>query len=541
MQRTMLCKARALLVIRRFVSSLAAPAFLTSAQPRTSPSRLSHRNSRQWRSFQTSAVKNASGEVKSKSVYQCKECGETHLQYTGRCSSCKAWNSIQRVTVNEGGGGGGGGGAQAALAVAAGIDTRKTNASYFQPKVSGQAAAARSARTGAWVQGGDRPERLSSIGTQNFASQWRLPLHGPGGAEVAHVLGGGVVPGSMVLIGGDPGVGKSTLLLQVAGMLSQPDVPGQDQAAADAPSSDAEDDEILGGVLYVSGEESKEQVGSRAARMGLKARSDIALYSATRMEDILRAIVTMRPIAAIVDSIQTVYLDGVTGSAGSVSQVRECATALLHVAKRERVPIFLVGHVTKTGDIAGPRVLEHIVDTVLYMEGERHQNFRLLRGIKNRYGATDEVGVFQMDDQGLHAVPNPSALFLSDRMNTPGVSAAVTVTMEGTRPLLAEIQALCSPARIGGEGGGNQGPAGRYPNGVNRDRFSLLTAVLQKHAKLRLYTVDIHTNVVGGLAVKEPASDLAIAVAIASSYYESPVPPTIAVIGEIGLGGEIRP
>eukprot|EP00884_Botryococcus_braunii_P007732 jgi/Botrbrau1/16960/Bobra.49_2s0023.1 len=370
------------------------------------------------------------------------------------------------------------------------------------------------------------------------------------GAELARVLGGGVVPGSLTLVGGDPGVGKSTLLLQVSAMLADVRLPtaraGQGEEPSQAgpegqgreepvPHRDEDDPEVPSPpVLYVSAEESVDQVSSRAERMGLGQAEAIYLFNATRVDDILREIIRMRPRAVVVDSIQTVYLDDVAGSAGSVTQVRECATALLHVAKREGVPIFLVGHVTKAGDIAGPRVLEHIVDCVLYMEGERGQTFRLLRGIKNRYGPTDEVGVFQMGEAGLQAVLNPSAVFLEDREAAPNVSAAVTVMVEGTRPLLLEVQALCSRVNYG------QGPPLRIPTGVNRNRLALIIAVLTKHLRLRMFRVDVHTNVVGGLLMQEPATDLALAVAIVSSYFDKPTPRDIVVFGEIGLGGELR-
>lgn len=266
------------------------------------------------------------------------------------------------------------------------------------------------------------------------------------------------------------------------------------------------------------------------------ANESIFVYSATRLDSILDEIIRLQPAAVIVDSIQTVYLDEVSSSAGSVTQVRECATALLQVAKRERVPVFLVGHVTKSGDLAGPRVLEHIVDTVVYMEGGRQQPVRLVRCIKNRYGNTDEVGVFEMHDDGMQVVANPSALFLSDRDLSPTVSSAVAVVLEGTRPLLMEVQALCSPVPpASGQ------PPMRVPSGVNRQRLALLLAVLGKHTEMKPYSVDVHMNVTGGLEMNEPATDLAVACAIASSYFEQPIGRDIALIGEVGLGGELRP
>ncbi|KAK9902071.1 hypothetical protein WJX75_003182 [Coccomyxa subellipsoidea] len=439
----------------------------------------------------------------------------------------RGWNTLEKAEVfretTKSSGGGGGGAVAAKVAAAA--------QSSGERSISAAPTTSRP-RTG-WVTSvSQRPQRLSEVGKNGYGSQWRIPLRGANGAELARVLGGGVVPGSLTLVGGDPGVGKSTLLLQVAAML------GPEPAIGALEDQDADEEgppEPGEAVLYVSAEESVEQVGSRAERMGLRGAKHLFLYSATRLVDVLQEIVAMQPRAVIIDSIQTVYLDDVTGSAGSVSQVRECTTALLHVAKRQGVPVFLVGHVTKAGDIAGPRVLEHIVDTVVYMEGDRHQAFRLVRGIKNRYGPTDEVGVFQMEISGLQAVANPSALFLSDRQMARNASSAVTVAMEGTRPLLMEVQALTSPVHQG------QGPPLRMPNGIHRNRLSLIMAVLSKHARLRLHSVDCHTNVVGGLTLTEPATDLAVALAVASSYFERPIPQDIAIIGEIGLGGELRP
>lgn len=261
------------------------------------------------------------------------------------------------------------------------------------------------------------------------------------------------------------------------------------------------------------------------------------LCSATRLELILDAILRLRPRALIVDSIQTVYLGDLPSAAGSVVQVRECAAALLQVAKRERIPVFLVGHVTKSGDIAGPRVLEHVVDVVLYIEGGRQHAVRTVRCEKNRYGATDEVGVFAMEERGLRAVPNPSAVFLSGRDNPAvAVSSAVTVVMEGSRPLLMEVQALCSPIFPP-----STAPPLRSPTGIRKERLYLLLAVLRKHTRLQSHTVDVHLNVTGGMNISEPAADLAIVAAIASSYHEQPLPRDVAFVGEVGLGGELRP
>ena len=474
---------------------------------------------------------------------------------------------------DSGSGGGGGGGARAAARFSArrvarlkeegGVDGADATAS--ESVVSG----AFQVRRSSWIdQGSEPPRRLSDISRQSLRKQWRIRLPGETGRELDRVLGGGVVPGSLMLIGGEPGIGKSTLLLQIADMVSRRStadaskrdtlsmdrerdtlsIEGEDSPssspAVSSPSYDRayerENGDIIDHpVLYVSGEESAEQVGSRAERMGIGNNPHVYLHAATRLDSILDAVLTLRPSALIVDSIQTVYLDDLPSSAGSVVQVRECASALLQVAKRERMPVFLVGHVTKSGDIAGPRVLEHIVDVVVYMEGGRQQSLRLVRCVKNRYGATDEVGVFSMEEAGLRAVPNPSAMFLSQRSGVPStssVSSGVTVIMEGSRPLLMEVQALCSPIAPG-----NPAPPLRSPTGVRKERLWLLLAVLGKHTDMRPYRVDVHLNVTGGLTISEPAADLAIVAALASSYYERPIPPNTALLGEVGLGGELRP
>ncbi|MEM9952701.1 MAG: DNA repair protein RadA [Chloroflexota bacterium] len=347
-----------------------------------------------------------------------------------------------------------------------------------------------------------KPEKLAEV---DIKEQPRLyvPLE-----EFSRVLGGGLVPGSISLIGGEPGIGKSTLLLSVAAMLA------------------AEH----GNVLYVSGEESTRQIKMRADRLGIKSDS-LYLLTETNLGNIFEEVYNLDPVLLIVDSIQTTYTDELDSSPGLVSQVREVATRLQGLAKSNGVTTFIIGHVTKEGNIAGPRVLEHIVDTVMYLEGEQFQSFRLLRSIKNRFGATSEVGVFEMVGSGMVEVPNPSEAFLAERVvNAPG--SAIAVTMEGTRPLLVEIQALTNPTAFGN--------ARRTSNGVDYNRLLLLSAVLSKRMGLRLFEHDIFVNVVGGLKIDEPASDLATAVAIASSYYDSPVPADTTFIGEIGLSGEIR-
>jgi len=326
--------------------------------------------------------------------------------------------------------------------------------------------------------------------------------------ELNRVLGGGIVPGTVVLIGGDPGIGKSTLMLQLAGMASE----GGAQA------------------LYISGEESAQQIKLRAERLGITSPA-LYLLAETSLEEILAHIERMRPCLAVVDSIQSIRTEALESSAGSVSQVRECAGALLRLAKTQNVPIFLVGHVTKMGNIAGPRLLEHVVDTVLYLEGDRFHTHRLLRSVKNRFGSTNEVGIFEMRDTGLVEVANPSQAFLAERLGH-ATGSAVAVTMEGTRPLLVEIQALVSRSHFD--------QPRRTCNGVDFNRVLLLAAVLGKRVGLRLGDQDIFVNVVGGLRIREPAVDLTIATAIASSFRNRPVHADLVMFGEIGLAGELR-
>jgi DNA repair protein RadA/Sms len=416
----------------------------------------------------------------------------------------------------------------------------------------------------AWVTSTDAALPLADVLASAAAGKgWRAPLVGALGAEVSRVLGGGVVPGSLTLVGGDPGVGKSTLLLQLAALLAAPEAeapePAKKGAKAAAKPDDSEDDDsdddedARRPVLYVSGEESVEQVASRASRLGLSPRG-VYLMAATNVESILETMATLRPRAVVVDSIQTVYLDEVAGSAGSVSQVRECASALLRAAKGSGTPVFLVGHVTKGGDIAGPRTLEHIVDVVLYLEGEALREFRLLRGVKNRFGATDEVGVFSMAEGGLIPITNPSAAFLGRAVTPHGVGAAVTVTCEGTRPMALEIQALCAPAyqaadagAAGSSAGGGSGgmtqfvPSRRSATGIKPQRLNLLLAVLSKRALgPGLYSNDVFVNVVGGMQLDEPATDLAICAAIGAAFFDAQLPGDVAFVGEVGLGGELR-
>jgi len=346
------------------------------------------------------------------------------------------------------------------------------------------------------------PQRLSDIGTQ-MEERLFVPIE-----EFSRVLGGGLVEGSITLLGGEPGAGKSTLLLQMSALLANEH----------------------GTVLYVSGEESARQIKMRAERLKIDAPS-LYLVTETNLSIIFQHVEALKPVILIIDSIQTTYTDEVDASPGLVSQVRECASRLQTLAKTTGISVFLIGHVTKEGNIAGPRVLEHIVDTVLYLEGDPFQSFRLLRSVKNRFGATSEVGVFEMQGLGMVEVPNPSEAFLAERViNASG--SAIAVTMECTRPLLVEIQALTSPTAFGNPR--------RTPNGIDMNRLLLIGAVLSKRIGLRLFEQDIFVNVVGGMKVSEPASDLAMAIAIASSYFDRSVPADMAIIGEVGLSGELR-
>lgn len=349
---------------------------------------------------------------------------------------------------------------------------------------------------------GARPVRLRDVPIGGFQ---RLPVYAE---ELARVLGGGLVPGSVVLIGGDPGVGKSTLLSQVAAHFAA----------------------NVGSALYVSAEESAQQIKLRAERLSAEAE-DLFVYSETSLDVILEQIRQMRPGMVIVDSIQTVYLEDLSSAAGSVSQVREGALRLMQLAKELGVPIFLVGHVTKEGAIAGPRVLEHIVDVVLYLEGDRFHQYRLLRGVKNRFGSTNEVGVFEMSGDGMREVPNPSQVFLAER-STGSPGSTVAVMMEGTRPLLVEVQALTSTT-------GSAQPR-RTTNGFDLNRMLMLGAVLTKRVGLPLFNQDVYVNIVGGLRIGEPAADLAVCLAVASSFRNQRIDPDMVLIGEVGLSGELR-
>jgi DNA repair protein RadA/Sms len=363
-------------------------------------------------------------------------------------------------------------------------------------------AGGRAVRTAPAASGPARALRLSEIEAADF-DRLELPL-----PEFSRVLGGGIVRGSLVLIGGDPGVGKSTLLMQAA-----------DLAAAAA-----------GPVLYVSGEESLAQVGMRARRLGLGS-PDLLFSAENDLAAILEAAERSGPAVLVVDSIQSVFLRDLESSPGNVSQLRECTLRLMHLAKGAGIAVFLIGHVTKEGAIAGPKVLEHMVDTVLYLEGDRFQSYRLLRSTKNRFGPTHEVGVFEMRDGGMLEVANPSAAFLAERAEHE-TGSTVVVAMEGSRPLLAEVQALASKSALA--------VPRRASNGIDLNRLLLITAVLTRRLGTPLWDQDLYVNVVGGLRIEEPSGDLGVALAILSSFRDRPVDPDLVAIGEIGLNGELR-
>lgn len=403
---------------------------------------------------------------KTQTRYVCQECGRVAASYMGKCPQCGKFDTMVEEVVHD-------------------EPVTKTTA------VRG-------------LTGRSAPRSIGDISSGD-EDRIRVPIE-----EFARVLGGGIVPGSIVLVGGDPGIGKSTLMLQMA----------MEMATAKR-------------VLYVSGEESERQIKMRATRLNGKTElpKNLLLVTETNLEIILNHINEVKPELLIVDSIQTVYLSSMDSSAGSVSQVRECSSQLRELAKTSGISVFVIGHVTKEGTIAGPRVLEHIVDTVLYLEGDRFQAYRLLRSVKNRFGATSEVGVFEMREGGLVEVTNPSEAFLAERMvNAAG--SAIAVTMEGTRPILVEIQGLTSPTQFGN--------ARRTANGVDFNRLLLISAVLTRRAGFKLGEQDIFVNVVGGIQIDEPAADLAIAAAIASSWKDIPVKADAALIGEIGLAGELR-
>ncbi|HRN50674.1 MAG TPA: DNA repair protein RadA [Anaerolineales bacterium] len=407
--------------------------------------------------------------AKSFTRFVCQSCGRTAAKALGRCPQCGEWNTYTEELVTD-------------------EPARRVASSHGS--------------------GSNTPKPLTQIA--GGAESERMPLSI---GEFARVLGGGVVPGSLVLIGGDPGIGKSTLLLQTA----------MEMAAQ-------------GRVLYVSGEESPSQIKMRADRLSTDQSinqliDSLFLVTETNLDAILHHVEQIKPRLLIIDSIQTVYDPQIDSSAGSVTQLRECSDRFRQLAKSSGLAVFLIGHVTKEGVIAGPRLLEHMVDTVLYLEGDRFQSFRLLRAVKNRFGATAEVGVFEMVGRGMQEVPNPSEAFLAERVvNAAG--SAIAVTMEGTRPLLVEVQGLTSPSAFGNPR--------RSGNGIDTNRLLLITAVLTRRLGLPLAEQDVFVNIVGGLRIGEPAADLAVAAAIASSAWDRPLRADIILVGEVGLSGELR-
>ena len=394
----------------------------------------------------------------------CGECGSAQMKWMGRCPECGEWNTLEERRVQEG---------------AASLGAGKAASETVPEPV-------------ALPEIPDEPSR-------------RIVLENP---EFNRVLGGGIVPGSGILVGGDPGIGKSTLLIQTAAEVAR----------------------NVGQVLYISGEESAYQIGRRATRLGLDEER-LLILADTILEQILEQIGKVKPSLVIVDSVQAIHSNASASAAGSVSQVRDCAAHLLRLARQLNIPVFLVGHVTKEGAIAGPRVLEHMVDAVLQLEGERFHAYRLLHSVKNRFGSTNEVGVFEMTERGMAPVANPSELFLAERLpNAAG--SAIAVPLEGSRPLLVEVQALASPTSFS--------QPRRTGNGVDFNRLLLVTAVLSKRLGLNLSAQDIFVNVIGGLRIGEPAADLAIAAAVTSSYRNAPIAAEAALMGEVGLSGELR-
>ena len=408
--------------------------------------------------------------AKPRVKYVCQKCGGEQSKWMGKCPDCAAWNTLEET-----------------------IDVPQSPVQQRRQALVGSNGQA---------QGTQVPVVLPQI------KPLLQPRISVGYAEMNRVLGGGLVQGSLILIGGEPGIGKSTLLLQVSGSIAQ----------------------HIGPVLYVSGEESIEQVKMRAERMEI-AGERLYLLAAVEMDVITEAVHRLKPSLLIVDSIQTVVSSHLTSVPGSISQVRECTLQLMQLAKNTHIPTFIIGHVTKEGTVAGPKALEHIVDAVLYLEGERYHSYRLLRGMKNRFGATHEIGVFEMHGEGLIEVTNPSAIFLSDR--AAGASgSAVVVSMEGTRPLLVEVQALVTPS--------NFGNPRCTTNGIDHNRLLMLLAVLTKRVGLAVGSHDVYANVIGGFNLEEPSVDLGVAAAIASSYRERIIPADMAMIGEVGLSGELR-
>lgn len=398
----------------------------------------------------------------------CQECGADYPKWSGRCTACGQWNTI--------------------------VEETRFAESPKAPSARAQI------HTGRATQKPIPISRVDALADRRTYTKIE---------EFDRILGGGIVPGAAILIGGEPGIGKSTLLLQVAHRLATPDAPS----------------------LYVSGEESPEQMRLRASRMGVLS-DDLLCLSETQVDTIAEQIAVTKPSCVIVDSIQTAYTADGSGAPGTVSQIRDSAALLVSTSKQLRVPLFLIGHVTKTGMVAGPRILEHMVDTVLYFEGDRHHHFRILRAVKNRFGSTNEIGIFEMLKEGLAEVKNPSELFLQERAHDVAGSVVVPV-LEGTRPLLVEIQSLTSST-------GGFGAPRRSATGMDSRRLALLIAVMEKRLGLRLFDQDVFLNIAGGIKVDEPAADLATLIAIVSSHKGTPIDEKAVVIGEVGLAGEIR-
>ena len=409
--------------------------------------------------------------AKTKTIYSCTECGAAEPKWQGQCPACLAWNTLVEA-----------------------IEESSTSTNRYANKFEGLAASS----------------QLQKISSIKAAEIERTPT---GIAEFDRVLGGGLVEGGVVLIGGDPGIGKSTLLLQVLCHLGK----GFDKKSSQA--------------IYVSGEESPQQIAMRAKRLGLDA-SEVELLAEINLEKILATLQTHKPNIAVIDSIQTVYSEALQSAPGSVAQVRECSAQLTRLAKQLGITVILVGHVTKEGTLAGPRVLEHIVDTVLYFEGDQNSAFRLIRAFKNRFGAVNELGVFAMTEHGLREVANPSALFLSHH-ESQVAGSCITVTMEGTRPLLIEIQALVDESHA-------PSPK-RLATGLEQNRLAMLLAVLNRHAGIPCFDQDVFINAVGGVKIAEPAVDLAVLLSIVSSLKNKPLDNKLIVFGEVGLAGEVRP
>jgi DNA repair protein RadA/Sms len=404
--------------------------------------------------------------AKAKTIYSCTECGASEPKWQGQCPSCMSWNTLVES-----------------------IEESSTSTNRYANKFDGLT----------------QSSTLQKLSTIKAADITRQPT---GISEFDRVLGGGLVEGGVVLIGGDPGIGKSTLLLQVLCHLGK-----------------------FAQAIYVSGEESPQQIAMRAKRLGLDA-SEIELLAEINLEKILATLQTHKPNIAVIDSIQTVYSEALQSAPGSVAQVRECSAQLTRLAKQLGITVILVGHVTKEGSLAGPRVLEHIVDTVLYFEGDHNSSFRLIRAFKNRFGAVNELGVFAMTEKGLREVANPSALFLSHH-ESQVAGSCITVTMEGTRPLLIEIQALVDESYA-------PNPK-RLATGLEQNRLAMLLAVLNRHAGIPCFDQDVFINAVGGVKISEPAVDLAVILSIVSSLKNKPLENKLIVFGEVGLAGEVRP